>query len=135
LVEWVTHENDVYLKIRELQLQDKYLRELKPNLSNHLNTMSFGKCIVMLCSRQHNHTDSTVNVLVEDIGPGFPLKLLPNTTLMAGYSTKKSLGQGFTLMMKMIEQVLLSTVPYEGSTLILIFTREEGGPNIDQQSR
>lgn len=77
-------------------------------------------------------TDSTVNVLVEDIGPGFPLELLPKMTLMAGYSTKKSLGQGFTLMMKMTDQIVLSTVPNEGSTLILIFRREEEVQRIDQ---
>ncbi|MCY9666522.1 ATP-binding protein [Paenibacillus alginolyticus] len=72
-------------------------------------------------------TDSKIHVVVEDNGPGFSLKLLPNTTLMAGYSTKKSLGQGFTLMMKMTECVLLSTVPGEGSTLILVFNRKAGG--------
>jgi anti-sigma regulatory factor (Ser/Thr protein kinase) len=69
--------------------------------------------------------DTKVHVLVEDKGPGFPLKLLPNTTLLAGYSTKKSLGQGFTLMMKMTELVLLSTIPGEGSTLILVLNRKE----------
>lgn len=72
-------------------------------------------------------TETNIHVLVEDKGPGFPLKLLPNTTLMAGYSTKKSLGQGFTLMMKMAQQVLLSTIPNEGTTLILVFTGKEGG--------
>jgi anti-sigma regulatory factor (Ser/Thr protein kinase) len=75
-------------------------------------------------------TVSTLNVVVEDRGPGFPLKLLPNTVLMAGYSTKKSLGQGFTLMLKMTEKVILSTTPGEGSTLILVFKREEGEKNI-----
>ncbi|NHN35414.1 ATP-binding protein [Paenibacillus agricola] len=70
-------------------------------------------------------TETSVHVIVEDKGPGFPLKLLPNTTLMAGYSTKKSLGQGFTLMMKMSQQVLLCTVPNEGTTLILVFHSEE----------
>ncbi|TVY08076.1 ATP-binding protein [Paenibacillus cremeus] len=68
---------------------------------------------------------TSLHVLVEDTGPGFPLKILPYTTLMAGYSTKKSLGQGFTLMMKMAEQVLLSTSS-RGSTLILVFHGKEG---------
>jgi anti-sigma regulatory factor (Ser/Thr protein kinase) len=74
-------------------------------------------------------SSSHIYVLVEDRGPGFPLKLLPNTTLMAGYSTKKSLGQGFTLMMKMTELVMLSTIPGEGSTLILVFNPSEGELN------
>lgn len=67
-----------------------------------------------------------VHIIVEDSGPGIPLKLLPNTTLLAGYSTKKSLGQGFTLMMKMAEQVLLSTNG-EGTTIILKFNRQGVG--------
>jgi len=70
-----------------------------------------------------------INVLVQDKGPGFPLKLLPNTVLMAGYSTKQSLGQGFTLMMKMADQVLLMTIPGEGSTIILVFKCKKEEPN------
>ncbi|MGZ0052243.1 ATP-binding protein [Brevibacillus gelatini] len=67
-----------------------------------------------------------VHVIVEDRGPGFDLKLLPNATLMAGYSTKKSLGQGFTLMLKMADQVLLNTSS-EGSCVVLVFDYVEGG--------
>jgi anti-sigma regulatory factor (Ser/Thr protein kinase) len=69
--------------------------------------------------------NSSIHVLVEDSGPGFPLKLLPKATLMSGYSTKKSLGQGFTLMLKMTDQVLLSTCS-TGSTLVLIFNGKKG---------
>jgi anti-sigma regulatory factor (Ser/Thr protein kinase) len=69
--------------------------------------------------------DREFYVIVEDRGPGFNLKQLPNMTLMAGYSTKKSLGQGFTLMMKMAKQVQLAT-DSEGSTIILIFENKEG---------
>ncbi|WP_047980867.1 ATP-binding protein [Ornithinibacillus contaminans] len=64
------------------------------------------------------------HVIISDKGPGFPLKILPKTTLMAGFSTKESLGQGFTLMMKMAKQVVLETSE-TGSTLILIL--EAGG--------
>lgn len=64
------------------------------------------------------------HVIISDKGPGFPLKILPKTTLMAGFSTKESLGQGFTLMMKMAKQVVLETSD-TGSTLILIL--EAGG--------
>ncbi|WP_018933376.1 ATP-binding protein [Gracilibacillus lacisalsi] len=59
------------------------------------------------------------HVIIEDNGPGFPLNILPKTTLLAGFSTKESLGQGFTLMMKMAEQVILETSS-DGSTLILL---------------
>jgi anti-sigma regulatory factor (Ser/Thr protein kinase) len=72
--------------------------------------------------------DREIYVIVEDRGPGFNLKLLPNMTLMAGYSTKKSLGQGFTLMMKIAKQVLLATNS-EGSTIVLIFEKKEGDGN------
>ncbi|MFC4557783.1 ATP-binding protein [Virgibacillus kekensis] len=70
--------------------------------------------------------DNLVCVLVEDKGPGFPLKILPKTTLMAGFSTKESLGQGFTLMMKMANQVVLETSS-SGSTLILVLNAGEEG--------
>lgn len=63
---------------------------------------------------------SEIRFVIEDNGPGFPLKELPKNTLLAGYSTKKSLGQGFTLMMKMAKQVVLFTNS-KGSTIILIF--------------
>jgi anti-sigma regulatory factor (Ser/Thr protein kinase) len=65
-----------------------------------------------------------IRFIIEDRGPGFSLKELPKTTLLAGYSTKKSMGQGFTLMMKMSKQVSLYTTS-EGSTIILSFNREE----------
>ncbi|GIM45560.1 hypothetical protein DNHGIG_11090 [Collibacillus ludicampi] len=69
--------------------------------------------------------NGVIRVIVEDKGPGFSLKDLPNMTLLAGYSTKKSLGQGFTLMMKMAKQVLLYTSP-KGSTIVLIMNKKEG---------
>jgi anti-sigma regulatory factor (Ser/Thr protein kinase) len=75
-------------------------------------------------------TATSLHVLAEDTGSGFPLKLLPYTTLMAGYSTKKSLGQGFTLMMKMADQVLLSTSS-SGSAVILVFHEKEGAKHED----
>ncbi|MCL7746716.1 ATP-binding protein [Halalkalibacter alkaliphilus] len=68
---------------------------------------------------------SETRFIIEDRGPGFPLKDLPKTTLLAGYSTKRSMGQGFTLMMKMTKQVVLYTSPL-GSTIILIFDSSEG---------
>ncbi|MGP4041837.1 ATP-binding protein [Gracilibacillus sp. D59] len=63
--------------------------------------------------------DDVFHVIIEDNGPGFPLNILPKTTLLAGFSTKESLGQGFSLMIKMAEQVILETSS-NGSTLILL---------------
>jgi anti-sigma regulatory factor (Ser/Thr protein kinase) len=65
-----------------------------------------------------------VRFVIEDKGPGFSLENLPKQTLQAGYSTKRSMGQGFTLMMKMTKQVLLYTSS-KGSTIILIFDSSE----------
>lgn len=67
-----------------------------------------------------NEQLNEVHFIIEDKGPGFSLEDLPKKALLAGYSTKKSMGQGFTLMMKMAEQVLLFTSP-KGSIIILIF--------------
>jgi anti-sigma regulatory factor (Ser/Thr protein kinase) len=75
--------------------------------------------------------DHRIYIVVEDKGPGFDLKLLPNMTLLSGYSTKKSLGQGFTLMMKLAEQVLLATNS-QGSAIILVFEIKEGAANEDK---
>lgn len=96
-----------------------YLLVISEAITNILKHAREGKMSIV-------EAGSKIYVLVEDQGPGFPLKLLPNTTLMAGYSTKKSLGQGFTLMMKMTELVMLSTIPSVGSTLILVLIRKEG---------
>jgi anti-sigma regulatory factor (Ser/Thr protein kinase) len=72
--------------------------------------------------------EEEIRFVIEDNGPGFPLKDLPKNTLLAGCSTKKSMGQGFTLMMKIAKQVILYTSP-RGSTIILTFdsTKEVGG--------
>lgn len=70
-------------------------------------------------------TSDSLHVIVEDKGPGLSLKLLPNATLMQGYSTKKSLGQGFTLMRQMSDLLLLSTSA-EGLTIILQFNGKRG---------
>jgi anti-sigma regulatory factor (Ser/Thr protein kinase) len=66
----------------------------------------------------------TLRIIIEDSGKGFPLKILPQTTLMAGFSTKKSMGQGFNLMLKMADQLVLETSS-SGSTLILILEGEK----------
>jgi anti-sigma regulatory factor (Ser/Thr protein kinase) len=86
-------------------------------ITNVLKHAEEGKMLLVDC-------DGVIRVVIEDKGPGFSLKDLPNTTLMAGYSTKKSLGQGFTLMLKMTEQILLYTSS-KGSTIILTLNKKE----------
>jgi anti-sigma regulatory factor (Ser/Thr protein kinase) len=72
---------------------------------------------------------SGIFVIVEDTGKGIPLKILPNAVLLSGYSTKKSLGQGFTLMLKMADQIYLATSE-RGTTLILKFNRPGAGDHV-----
>ncbi|MEQ2528355.1 ATP-binding protein [Bacillaceae bacterium CLA-AA-H227] len=67
-----------------------------------------------------NEETNEIRFVIEDKGPGFPLEQLPKKVLLAGYSTKKSMGQGFTLMMKMAKQIFLYTSS-SGSTIILTF--------------
>ncbi|WP_110929601.1 ATP-binding protein [Bacillus massiliglaciei] len=93
-----------------------YVLLISEGITNILKHANYGSlCIVK--------KESSINIIIEDNGKGFPLKSLPYTTLMAGYSTKKSLGQGFTLMLKIASRVLLRTSS-NGSTLILEFTYE-----------
>ncbi|MGG1557718.1 ATP-binding protein, partial [Geobacillus thermoleovorans] len=66
-----------------------------------------------------------LRLIVKDQGPGFPMKELPKMVLLSGYSTKKSLGQGFTLIMRIAQKVFLSTSS-QGSVLVLVFYAEEG---------
>ncbi|GGE29817.1 hypothetical protein GCM10011391_05420 [Pullulanibacillus camelliae] len=68
----------------------------------------------------YDSNNDELKIVVEDSGAGFPLEQLPKATLMAGYSTKKSLGQGFNLMLKMSKQLCLHTTN-QGSTIVLVF--------------
>jgi anti-sigma regulatory factor (Ser/Thr protein kinase) len=57
-------------------------------------------------------------IRVTDHGAGIDTWQLPRATLMRGYSTRSSMGLGFTLMHEMADRLLLST-DREGTTLIL----------------
>ncbi|TDA65539.1 MAG: ATP-binding protein [Clostridia bacterium] len=64
---------------------------------------------------------SGLRLAVEDTGPGIKLAELPKATLMQHYSTKKSLGSGFTLMLYYSDRIYLAT-GQGGTSLILEFT-------------
>ena len=87
-------------------------------VTNVLKHAEFGRLLIY-----QDEKTKAIRVIIEDTGKGFPLKILPQTTLMAGFSTKKSLGQGFNLMLKMANQIVLETSS-SGSTLILILEGE-----------
>jgi anti-sigma regulatory factor (Ser/Thr protein kinase) len=63
-------------------------------------------------------TDTSLQVVVTDHGPGIDFQTLPRATLIAGYSTKTSLGIGFTIMFDASERVLLATG--SGSTTVVL---------------
>lgn len=62
--------------------------------------------------------DGCVKMLLADEGHGIDFRHLPKATLVPGYSSKQTLGMGFTLMMELMDRVLLAT-DASGTTLIL----------------
>ncbi|HEY3373946.1 MAG TPA: PAS domain S-box protein [Candidatus Aquicultor sp.] len=75
----------------------------------------------------------TIQLMVEDAGPGIDFTLLPKATLLSGFSTKQSLGIGFSVMLELSDRVLLSTQP--GGTIVVLekrLTAPEEGEDIDQ---
>ncbi|HYF95695.1 MAG TPA: ATP-binding protein [Symbiobacteriaceae bacterium] len=63
-------------------------------------------------------TDSWV-AKVRDYGSGLDRSLLPLATLLPGFSTKPSLGLGFTAMLKCMDRVVLASSP-KGVTILLV---------------
>jgi anti-sigma regulatory factor (Ser/Thr protein kinase) len=65
-----------------------------------------------------DHDDTLVRLRVVDAGAGIDPLELPRATLMRGYSTRASMGLGFTLMHELADRLYLHTGP-QGTTLIL----------------
>jgi len=64
----------------------------------------------------HDEQDAWAGV--SDKGRGIPALTLPKATLLRGYSTKVSLGMGYTIILDVADGVSLSTEP-EGTTVVL----------------
>jgi PAS domain S-box-containing protein len=62
--------------------------------------------------------DGAVWVAVSDRGPGIPALTLPDATLQRGFSTKTSMGMGYTIMLEASDRLMLCTGP-EGTTVVL----------------
>lgn len=58
-----------------------------------------------------------IRIVIRDKGPGIDITQLPQVTLRKGYSTKLSLGYGFTIMLDYLDSLIMST--NEGTTLVL----------------
>ena len=63
--------------------------------------------------------DDSVWVGVADRGPGISSLILPKATLLRGFSTKPSLGLGYTIMLDVADRILLKTGE-RGTTVILV---------------
>lgn len=98
-----------------------YVLLISEGITNILKHAKDGRLII-------TRKDHKLHIIIEDKGPGFPLKILPYAVLSEGYSTKKSLGQGFTLMLKLADQILLKTSS-SGSTIVLVLDSKEGDDN------
>jgi PAS domain S-box-containing protein len=62
--------------------------------------------------------DGRVQLVISDRGPGIDFKVLPKATLLLGFSTKHSLGVGFSVMLELCDRVLLTTEP--GKTIVVL---------------
>jgi PAS domain S-box-containing protein len=68
--------------------------------------------------------DTAVWIGVTDNGPGIDSIILPEAVLRRGFSTKPSLGLGYSIMLEVADQVFLCTGP-TGTTVILVMNIEE----------
>jgi anti-sigma regulatory factor (Ser/Thr protein kinase) len=91
-----------------------WLLAISEAITNSIKHAERGKLILL-----YDNENEEVIAVVEDKGPGINLKDLPNAVFVEGYSTKKSLGQGFTIMLKIASKIILSTSNF-GTTLMLV---------------
>lgn len=68
-------------------------------------------------------TKDEYTCLVQDRGPGFQIEDLKDKTLAAGYSTKDSLGMGFSIVLKLADQLLLANTD-KGSIIAAKFLKD-----------
>ncbi|MDP2211598.1 MAG: PAS domain S-box protein [Candidatus Aquicultor sp.] len=70
--------------------------------------------------RMEIRADEVLQIEVVDSGPGINFAMLPRSVLMLGFSTKGTLGFGFTIMLEFADHLYLATGP-AGTTIILEF--------------
>lgn len=71
--------------------------------------------------------DGEVWVCVRDAGPGIAALSLPDATLRRGYSTKVSMGMGYSIMLDVSDRIMLSTGA-KGTTVVLFKLVDESRP-------
>lgn len=67
--------------------------------------------------------DSFLQLWVRDRGKGIPIDDIPNATLRSGWSSRGTLGAGFTLIMGLVDELDLAT-GNDGTLLVLTFSRD-----------
>ena len=73
------------------------------------------------------HADGDkILVRVTDHGPGIADLMLPRAVLERGYSTKPSLGMGYTLMLHLTDRIHLCTGP--GGTIVILEQHRDSAP-------
>lgn len=73
--------------------------------------------------------DVRIWVVIADRGPGIESIVFPKAVLRKGFSTKPSLGLGYSIMLQVSDQILLSTGK-EGTTVVLIENLKEETNNL-----
>lgn len=91
-------------------------------IGNCLKHASDGRCRVY-------RMPDRLAVRVSDRGAGIRWEDLPATILTPGFSTKGSLGMGYTLMLKLLNRIWLSTTPH--GTIIQMEKRLHPDPEAD----
>lgn len=89
----------------------RFLLCISEALTNAIKHADGGVCRVIQLPKGYR-------VEVSDRGSGINLTNLPKATLMRSFSTKKSLGCGFTLMLKYVDRLIMAT-GVEGTTLVI----------------
>ncbi len=74
--------------------------------------------------------NESLQVRISDNGPGIDFSHLPKATLQTGFSTKKSLGMGFSVVLEICDKVLLSTSDI-GTTVVLEINGKNGEETLD----
>jgi len=79
-----------------------------------------GACEVTVEWTPENLNDGALRVKIADTGRGIDFATLPKATLVPGFSTMRSLGMGFTIMLDLCRKVFLSTGDF-GTMIVLEF--------------
>ena len=103
------------LKEQPLQSKDTYhvilcISEAVTNALKHANVGSL----------EIRKIKGSLRACISDCGPGMDLSKLPNLVFLQGFSTKISMGYGFTIMYKYAEKIYLAS-SNEGTFLALDF--------------